>query len=199
MMKLSTKNWKSKLQSLMWLPCLQSYPLLMGMTQLKHSMTKTMVHLGRENLAVTQTEEVLPIEETLEGDTMEVTRVTTGKEGTTGIEVDTIEAVDRDEATFMVEAMEVDTTIKEDVLGMETEIKVKMNDEIIMTIVTIEITMTIMRTESNVKTDNQIDKFYPDLQSFWTDLSWKTCRGGGYPCNQPPPLWSITGKYNEKD
>ncbi len=39
-----------------------------------------------------------------------------------GIEVDTMEAVDRDEAIFIVKAMEVDIAIEEDVLGMETEI-----------------------------------------------------------------------------
>ena len=56
---------------------------------------------------------------------MEVIRVTTGKVETTGIEVDTMEAMDRDEATFVVEAMEVDTTIKEDILGMEQKSRSK--------------------------------------------------------------------------
>ena len=124
---------------------------------------------------------------------MEVTRVTAGKAETMGIEVDTMEAADKDKMISIVEATEADTTIEEDTLGMETEIKVKMNKEIIVTI------MTIMRTEISVKTDNQIDKFCPDSQSFWTDLSWKTCRGGGYPCDWPPTLQSIAGKYNEKD
>ena len=88
------------------------------------------------------------------------------------------------------EAVEEETTIEVGNLGMETEIKTKMIKEIIMTIVT---------TENNVKTDNQIGKFCPDLQSFWTNLSGTTCRGGCYPCNQPPPLWSIARKCIEKD
>ena len=46
--------------------------------------------------------------------------------------------------------------------------------EIIMTIMII---MTIEKTEDNVKTSNQIDKFCPELQSFWTNPSQKTCRG----------------------
>ena len=39
----------------------------MGMTQLKHSMIKIVVHLGRETLVVTKTGEALLIEETLGG------------------------------------------------------------------------------------------------------------------------------------
>ncbi len=150
-MKINDKIVNKKLeelQSLMWLPCLQSYPLLMGTTQFKHSMTKIVVHLGKETLAVTQTKEALPTEETPEGDTVEVTRVTTGVAEIMVIEVDTMQAADKDKMISIVKGAETGTVIEEDALGMETEIKVKMKEEIIVTIVTIE------KTEISVKTDN---------------------------------------------
>ena len=127
---------------------------------------------------------------------MEVTGITAGKEETTVIRVDTMETADKGKIIFMVEATEVDTTVEADALGMETEVKIKMIIEIIVTIMTV---MTIETTESNMKTDNRIDKFCPDLESFWTNLSQKTCRGEGDPCDWPPPLQSIARKCNEKD
>ncbi len=158
---------------------------MMGMTQLKHSTTRVMVHLGRETLAVTKTGEALPIEEILGEDIMEVIEVTTGEDRTTDTKVDTMVVMAKDRIISVHEATEAEITIEVGNLGMETEIKTKMKGEIIV---------TIMTTENNVRTGNQTDKFCPGLQSFWTNLSQKTCRGGAYPCNWPPPQWSIAGK-----
>ena len=166
----------------------------MERTQLKPTMTKAMVHHGRETLEVTKTKEVLPTEEISGEDLAEVIEVTTREEETMDIAVDSMEDMAKDGMISVVKAMEVETISEVGVIGMETEIK--MIREIIMTIMTIKI---IEKTEDNVKTNNQIDKFCLDVQSFWTNLSWKTCRWGGYPCNQPPPQWSIAGKCIEKN
>ncbi len=99
-----------------------------------------------------------------------------------------MEDVARDRMISMVKAAEVETTTKAGIIGMETETKM-----IRETIVTIE------KTEDNVRTNNQINKFCPDSQSFWTNQSHKTCRGRGYPCNWPPPQQSIAGKCIEKN
>ncbi len=128
---------------------------MMGMTQLRLTTTKTMVHQGRETLAVTRTAEVLPTKETLGEDLVEVTEVTAGEEETTGITVDTTEDVAKDGMITVVEAMEVETTTEVGIIGMEIESKM-----IRETIVT---TVTIGKIEDKEKTNNQTDKFCPDL------------------------------------
>ena len=149
---------------------------MMEMTQHKPTVTKAMVHCGRETLEVTKTKEVLPTEEISGEVLIEVTEVTIGEEETTGIMVDSMEDVAKDGMISVVKATEAETTTEEGAIGMETE--TKMIREIIMTILTI---MTIEKTEDNMKTNNQTDKFCPDLQSFWTNLSWKTLWRGRLP------------------
>ncbi len=153
-------------------------------------MTRIMVHLGKETLVVTTTEEALPTEKILEEDIMKVTKVTTGEDETADIEVDTIGAMAKDRMISVDKAMQAETTIEAGDHGMETETKTKIIREIIETIV---------KTENNMRTSNQTDKYCPDLQNFWTNLSQKTCREGGYPCNWPPPQWSIARKCIEKN
>ncbi len=87
------------------------------------------------------------------------------KAETMDIEVDTMEATDKDEMISIVEAAEADTTIKEDALGMETEIKVKMNEEIIMTIITIARTEISMKTQSNRQILSRLTKFLDRSES----------------------------------
>ncbi len=128
----------------------------MGTIQCKHTMTRIMVHPGRETLAVTKTGEDLPTEEILGEDIMEVTEVIAGEDKTMDTKVDTMEAMAKDGMISVDEAMEAEIAIKVGDLGMETKIKTKMIREIIVIIITIE------KTENNVKTGNQTDKFCPD-------------------------------------
>ena len=124
-------------------------------------------------------------------DLMEVLEVAAGEEQTMGIMVDSMEDMAKDGMTSVVKAAEAETTTKTGIIGMGTEIK--MIGETTVT------TMIVEKTEENEKTNNQIDKFCPDLQSFWNNLSQKTCRGEGYPCDWPPPQQSIARKCIEKN
>ena len=87
---------------------------------------------------------------------MEVTEVIAGEDKTMDTKVDTMEAMAKDGMISVDEAMEAEIAIKVGDLGMETKIKTKMIREIIVIIITIE------KTENNVKTGNQTDKFCPD-------------------------------------